>query len=96
MVFLPELVSSNLVPFQEGEAMKKKNMKISACIFILIGVFCLWRPLFSAGGVKAPLINVDRNLHTFPTVFEGKELSHTFTISNRGTADLEIKKVTHS
>ena len=76
--------------------MKKINMKISAFIFILIGVFCLWRPLFSAEGVKAPLIHVDKDSHIFPTVFEGKELTHTFTISNRGTADLEIKKVTHS
>jgi hypothetical protein len=76
--------------------MKKQSMKISASIFVLIGVFCLWRPLYAAEGVKSPLIYADKSMHAFPTVFEGEELSHHFTISNRGTADLEIKKVTHS
>ncbi|MCP4669018.1 MAG: DUF1573 domain-containing protein [Deltaproteobacteria bacterium] len=76
--------------------MKKRKLKLLACIFLLTGIFYPWAPLFSADGEKAPMIHVDQNSHTFPTVYEGKELSHTFTLSNRGSADLEIKKVTHS
>jgi len=34
--------------------------------------------------------------YSFPPVFEGTELTHTFVVSNRGTAPLNIKKVTHA
>ncbi|MBW1734907.1 MAG: hypothetical protein JRJ09_08285 [Deltaproteobacteria bacterium] len=45
---------------------------------------------------KGPIIHVSRISHTFNPVYEGEELSHSFTIANEGTADLELKKVTHS
>ena len=76
--------------------MRKKGIRIYVFIFIVIGVFSLKGPLFSEEGKNAPVIHVDHISHTFSPVFEGEELTHTFTISNRGTADLEIKKVTHS
>ena len=77
--------------------MKKKNRVILLhVVLILIGTFCLWRPLISAEEVKTPIIHAEKSIHTFPTVFEGEKLTYSFIISNRGTADLEIKKVTHS
>jgi hypothetical protein len=45
---------------------------------------------------ESPVIHVEKTLHTFPPVFEGVELNHTFKVSNRGSATLNIKKVTHS
>lgn len=52
--------------------------------------------LQASGPENSPLIHIDPIRHSFPTVYEGEELSHTFTVQNKGTADLEIKKVTHS
>jgi hypothetical protein len=76
--------------------MCKKGLRIYAVLFMLIGVFTLKGPLFSEEGKNTPVLHVDHISHTFSPVFEGEDLTHTFTISNRGTADLEIKKVTHS
>ncbi len=76
--------------------MKKRKLRLLLGMLLLAGVFYPWTPLICAEGEKAPMIHVDQSSHTFPTVYEGKELSHTFTLSNRGSADLEIKKVTHS
>ena len=42
------------------------------------------------------MIHFEGTTHTFTPVFEGEELSHTFTVFNRGTANLDIKMVTHS
>jgi hypothetical protein len=50
----------------------------------------------SATSDTGPIIHVDETTYTFPTVFQGAKLSHSFTVFNRGTADLDIKKVTHS
>ena len=75
--------------------MKKKCMKIAVCVFIFTG-FSFWASLLSAEEVKTRHILAEKSVHSFPAVFEGEKLIHTFTISNRGKADLEIKKVTHS
>jgi hypothetical protein len=50
----------------------------------------------SATRAAGPIIHVDETTVTFPTVFQGEKLSHTFAVFNRGTADLDIKKVTPS
>ena len=42
-----------------------------------------------------PIIHIDPITHTFPAVFEGEILSHDFKVLNKGSADLEIKDVTH-
>ncbi|UCE52169.1 MAG: hypothetical protein JSV31_23355 [Desulfobacterales bacterium] len=42
-----------------------------------------------------PIINIDPTIYTFPPVFEGETLSHDFKVLNKGSADLEIKDVTH-
>ena len=43
-----------------------------------------------------PIIQVRQTSHAFSPVFEGAELTHTFVVFNRGSAPLNIKKVTHS
>lgn len=55
-----------------------------------------WNGSLSAQTENVAILHVDKTTHTFPPVFEGEELSHTFTIFNKGTAALHIKKVTHS
>ena len=41
----------------------------------------------------APAIDVPQPRHEFAPVPEGAEVSHDFTIRNRGGSDLEIQKV---
>jgi hypothetical protein len=50
----------------------------------------------SAETEGAPIIHVNETTHTFQPVFEGEELSHTFTVFNKGTIDLHINRVTHA
>ena len=51
---------------------------------------------YSAHTEYGPIIHFREISHTFPPVFEGAELTYTFVVSNRGTATLNIEKVTHS
>jgi hypothetical protein len=64
-------------------------------IFLIIFVLSGSRWL-AAQSEHTPVIHLDQTTHTFPTVFEGEDLSHSFKLINRGTADLEILKVTHT
>jgi hypothetical protein len=64
-------------------------------IFLIIFVLSGSRWL-AAQSEHTPVIHLDQTTHTFPTVFEGEKLSHSFKLINRGTADLEILKVTHT
>ncbi len=76
--------------------MTKRISNISLCFFFLVGVLaCISQSLAEKKG-EGPVIYLDKTSHTFPPVFEGVELSHTFTVFNRGTANLDLKKVTHS
>jgi hypothetical protein len=50
-------------------------------------------PALPEGG---PIIHVKKTTHAFSPVFEGEKLSHTFTVFNQGTTDLNIKRVTTS
>ena len=75
--------------------MKKKNLNmvvVSVFIAILLIVVNSFNSVQAQDG---PVIHIDPITYTFPTVFEGESLSHDFVVSNRGTADLEIKDVTH-
>ena len=63
--------------------------------FVTLALACVNRQVSGKEG-KGPVIHVENITHTFSPVFEGEELSHAFTIVNRGASDLEIKKVTHS
>ncbi len=75
-------------------------VKISLIIAVMVSFLGSglpgWGQPPSAKRGKAPVIQIEKTSYTFPTVYEGEELSHTFTLFNRGTAALNIKKVTHS
>ena len=76
--------------------MKKNVLKISVVLFLfVIALACITQPLSEKKG-EGPIIYFDKTSHTFPPLFEGEKLSHTFTLFNRGTANLDLKKVTHS
>jgi len=77
--------------------MKKKFLWL--CVSILLVICIIIYPLVPVHQVQAadgPIIQIDEASHTFPPSFEGVDLSYTFTVSNKGTADLHIKKVTTS
>ncbi|MBL7202976.1 MAG: hypothetical protein ISS63_01420 [Desulfobacteraceae bacterium] len=73
-----------------------RNNQIIFAMVILFALFFLRYSEPSSAQEDGPIIHIEQIRYTFPTVFEGERLSHTFTILNRGTANLEIKKVTHS
>ena len=75
--------------------MKKRNQIISATIASFVLSFLSYTASYSARE-EGPAIHIEQTEHTFPTIFEGEELAHTFTLYNRGTADLHISRVTHS
>lgn len=69
------------------------NMKKNLLIFLI--PLLLSMQLFAVEAKSGPMIHIDPIEHTFPVVFEGEALSHEFKVMNKGTADLEIKDVTH-
>lgn len=76
--------------------MTRNILKIFLLLFFLIiGLICESH-LTAAQPTEVPIIRIDEPNHTFPTVFEGEELSHTFAVSNIGTTNLNIKSVTPS
>ncbi len=76
--------------------MTKKFLKTFVLLFFL-AITLLWRSqVYPAQSGDGPIIHFDQKNHIFPTVFEGEKLSHTFTVFNQGTANLNIKRVTPS
>jgi len=76
--------------------MISKFLRAHVGLLCLMVIFMYGSPLYPAQIGESPIIHVDETRHVFPTVFEGAELTYTFVVSNRGTATLHIKKVTHS
>ena len=76
--------------------MSYRIFKTIGSLIFLVGLFFGWNGSLSAQNENVPIIHVDKNTHIFQPVFEGEALSHTFTVFNKGTAALHIKKVTHS
>jgi hypothetical protein len=75
--------------------MRIKNLNMLVVFRFLI-IFLFVMNLFTlALAQNGPIIHIDPITHTFPTAFEGEALSNDFVVSNRGSADLEIKDVTH-
>ena len=69
---------------------------IRNCMFniLVMAVIFPAYPFFISNAVEPfPLIDIAETTHSFPTVYEGKMLSHDFLVFNRGGADLKIKKV---
>lgn len=75
--------------------MKRGNQIIAVTITSFVLSFLGYTASYSARE-EGPAIHIEQTEHTFPTIFEGEELAHTFTLYNRGTADLHIRRVTHS
>jgi hypothetical protein len=75
--------------------MIKKNLNILVVFCSLVIFLFLINSSILAGAQDGPIIQINPITHTFPTAFEGEALSYDFVVSNRGSADLEIKDVTH-
>ncbi len=76
--------------------MKSDFLRTSVVLFCMIAIFVYGSLSYSAASEYGPIIHFREISHTFSPVFEGAELTYTFVVSNRGTAILNIKKVTHS
>jgi hypothetical protein len=76
--------------------MIKNMIKQSIRLIFSIIIVLLGSRLLAAQSEHTPVIHLDQTTYTFPTVFEGEQLSHSFKLINRGTADLEILKVTRT
>lgn len=76
--------------------MIKNIIKPSIGFIFLTIVVLLGSRLAAEQSGKTPVIHLDQTTHTFPTVFEGEQLSHSFKLINKGSADLEILDVTHT
>ena len=75
--------------------MRKKNLNTYVVLsFFVIFLFIMNSDIL-AGDPDGPIIHIDPISYTFPSAFEGQTLSHDFIVANRGSADLEIKDVTH-
>ncbi len=84
------------MPTLKGHIVKKKLFSVCIIIFFLATALLCRNQYSSAQTEDHPIIQIDQLVHTFSTVFEGEKLSYTFTVLNKGNADLTIKKITHS
>jgi hypothetical protein len=75
--------------------MNKNLLALFTGLFFSMLVLFWVNNSLSAETENAPIIHVDKTTHIFQPVFEGEELSHTFTVFNKGRSELHIKKVTH-
>lgn len=75
--------------------MKRGNRIISETVTLFVLSFLSGAVSYSARE-EGPVIHIEQTAHTFPTVFEGENLTHTFALYNQGTDDLHIKSVSHS
>jgi len=74
-----------------------KNILKSFLLLLFLAITLHWRSqVYPAQSGDGPIIHIDQTNHIFSTVFEGEKLSHTFTVFNQGTANLDIKRVTSS
>lgn len=88
------------IPIKTPRSQTNTGKNIFKKIFLLF-VFLSLIPLFfsqlcAAQPGDGPNIHITETNHTFPTVFEGEKLTHTFRVFNKGNADLNIKRVTPS
>lgn len=76
--------------------MNSKFLRAYVGLLCMMAIFMYGSRLYPATSEYGPIIHFREISHTFSPVFEGAELTHTFVVSNRGTATLNIEKVTHS
>ena len=75
--------------------MRNRKFIVSIVFLIIFKIFIFYSQADVAIAENDPIIHIDSITHTFPEVFEGEALSHEFAVVNKGSADLEIKDVTH-
>ena len=90
MILKPGLLEQRMV------LMKFHFLRTSVGFLCIITLFFYVSRSYSEPAEGDPVIHVKKTVHAFPPAFEGAELTHTFRVSNQGTATLNIKKVTHS
>ena len=76
--------------------MNRNSLRHIATIIFFALTLLFRSQCYSEETEKSPIIHIDQNEYTFPIALVGETLSHTFTVSNQGKADLNIKEVTHS
>jgi len=76
--------------------MNSKFFRAYVGLLCMMAIFMYGSRLSPAASEYGPVIHFKEISHTFSPVFEGAELTYTFVVSNRGTATLNIEKVTHS
>jgi len=76
--------------------MIKNRIKPSKGLIFLIIIAIYGSQLSADQSEQTPVMHLDQTTHTFPASFEGEDLSHSFKLINKGTADLEILDVTHT
>ena len=76
--------------------MKIKLLQALVPFLCVTAILFLSDRLCIASSEDGPVIHVPETSRAFAPVFEGEELSHTFTVLNRGTTELNIKRVTTS
>jgi hypothetical protein len=76
--------------------MIKNRIKPSTGLIFLIIIAIYGSQLSANQSEQTPVMHLDQTTHTFPASFEGEDLSHSFKLINKGTADLEILDVTHT
>ena len=76
--------------------MIKNRIKPSTGLIFLIIIAIYGSQLSADQSEQTPVMHLDQTTHTFPASFEGEDLSHSFKLINKGTADLEILDVTHT
>ena len=75
--------------------MKYNRIIVSIKFLMLFLFFSIYSWMPAAIAENGPIIHIDPGTYNFPPAFEGETLSHDFIVANRGSADLEIKDVTH-
>ena len=76
--------------------MNKNRIKPFSGLIFLIIITLYGSQLSADPSEQTPVIHLEKTAHTFPASFEGEQLSYNFTLTNNGTADLEILDVTHT
>ena len=76
--------------------MKTKPLQVFVGLLFVTAILVNGSQSYPASPEGGPIIHVEKTTHVFSPVFEGEKLSHTFTVLNQGTTELNIKRVTTS
>jgi len=69
-----------------------KNSLATGCLLVFILLLISW-PAFSQDTQQVPSLSLKERKFDFGKVKEGRRITHAFTVQNKGTATLEIRKV---